>query len=130
MFLKSICSISMFYFLCNNRVKECRDRGSSSSSSTIPSVPLGVMELLLMCELSRLGPFGDSLLPLTRLCGLARSCISIDLARHTHTHPHQIQLHISITLQGRHRPLMHKGNKQVIQVIHEKLVFLPILQMC
>ena len=47
------------------------------------------MELLLMCELSRLGPFGDSLLPLTLLCGLARSCISIDLAgKQTHTGPH------------------------------------------
>lgn len=45
----------------------------------VPSVPFGVMELLLMCELSRFGPLGDSLLPLTRLCGLARSCISIDL---------------------------------------------------
>lgn len=33
----------------------------------VPSVPLGVMELLLMWELSRLGPLGDSLLPLTRL---------------------------------------------------------------
>lgn len=128
MFLKSICSISMFYFLCNNRVKKCRDRGSSSSS-TIPSVPLGVMELLLMCELSRLGPFGDSLLPLTRLCGLARSCISIDLTRHTHTSTPNPITHFN-QLQGRHRPLMHKGNKHVIQIIHEKLVFLPILQMC
>lgn len=45
----------------------------------VPSVPFGVIELLFICELSMLGPFGDSLLPLTRLCGLARSCISIDL---------------------------------------------------
>lgn len=54
-----------------------------NSTSHVPSVPLGVMELLLMCELSRPGPLGDSLLPLTRLWGLARSCISIDLTTHT-----------------------------------------------
>lgn len=63
----------------------------------IPSVPLGVMELLLMWELSRLGPLGDSLLPLTRLWGLARSCISIDLTRHKQ----QIKLHISLWFQRR-----------------------------
>lgn len=44
-----------------------------------PSVPLGVMELLFIWELSSFGPLGESLLPLSRLCGLARSCISIDL---------------------------------------------------
>lgn len=44
-----------------------------------PSAPLGVMEVLFIWELSSLGPLGDSLLPLSRLCGLVRSCISIDL---------------------------------------------------
>lgn len=111
-------NIPLCYFLFNNRVKECRDRGSSSTA-TIPSVPLGVMELLLTCELSRLGPFGDSLLPLTRLCGLARSCISIDLTRHTHTPTPNPITHF-IQLQGRHTPLMLKGNKQLIQIIQKK----------
>lgn len=37
------------------------------------------MEVLFIWELSSLGPLGDSLLPLSRLCGLVRSCISIDL---------------------------------------------------
>lgn len=70
----------IFHFL--RRVKDEKIsfiEKSSVSSGQVPSVPFGVMELLLMCELSRFGPFGDSLLPLTRLCGLARSCISIDL---------------------------------------------------
>lgn len=67
--------------------EDTKKRGDRSSH--IPSVPLGVMELLLMCELSRLGPLGDSLLPLTRLWGLARSCISIDLTRHKHTRTRQ-----------------------------------------
>lgn len=105
-------SAVLLYFLFNNRVQACRDGGSSS---TIPSVPLGVMELWLMCELSRLGPFGDSLLPLTRLCGLARSCISIDLTRHTR--PHQIQLHISLNA-----PLMLNGNKTASQIVPDSLL--------
>lgn len=53
--------------------------GRTARERHSPSVPLGVMEVLFIWELSSLGPLGDSLLPLSRLCGLVRSCISIDL---------------------------------------------------
>lgn len=55
------------------------NEGRAARERHSPSVPLGVMEVLFIWELSSLGPLGDSLLPLSRLCGLVRSCISIDL---------------------------------------------------
>lgn len=62
------------HIMMNKQVQSRQQEGRHS-----PSVPLGVMELLFIWELSSLGPLGDSLLPLRRLCGLVRSCISIDL---------------------------------------------------
>lgn len=92
----------------------------------IPSVPLGVMELLLMCELSRLGPLGDSLLPLIRLWGLARSCISIDLTKHTHMHtPNQIT-HITLVSEKTHSSDMqccvHSTHNTIVQIQVNKMV--------